>query len=67
MFQGRYMREDATLVDKLFYSYAYPLMKSSMTEEVVFEQYGDLPDRLRIVHEERLIEQRIRHYIARDP
>ena len=57
------MRENASFFDKLFYRYPWPLLKSSMSQEIKFEQYGDLPDRLLIKNEEKHIEGHIRHYI----
>ena len=42
VFQGRYMREDSSFFDKLFWRYPIPLLESSMEEEVHWSQYGDL-------------------------
>ena len=61
------MREGASFWDKLFYSYAKPLLDSSLTQDIRFEQYGELPDRLKIKHEEEKIESKIKHYIKKDP
>ena len=61
------MRENASFIDKLFYRYSWPLLKSSMTQQIRFEQYGELPERLQIKHEEKLIEENIKHYIKKDP
>ena len=61
------MREDATFFEKVFYSYARPLLESSMTQQIKFEQYGELPDRLKICHEAKHIESSIQHYIQKDP
>lgn len=57
------MREDASFLEKVFYSYARPLLESSMTQQIRFEQYGELPDRLKICHEAKYIESSIQHYI----
>jgi len=50
------MRENASFLDTLFFSYAKPLLDSSMTQQIRFEQYGELPDRLKIEYEEEKIE-----------
>ena len=63
VFQGKHMREGASFWSKLFYSYAKPLLDSSLTQDIRFEQYGELPDRLKIKHEEEKIESKIQHYI----
>ena len=60
------MRENASFFDKLFYRYPWPLLKSSMDQQIKFEQYGDLPERLLIKNEEKHIEGHIRHYINKD-
>ena len=67
VFQGRQMREEASFWDKVFFNYAWPLLESSMKEPIQFEQYGDLPERLLIKHEEERIEKSIKEYIAKDP
>ena len=67
VFQGKYMREGASFWDTVFYSYAWPLLESSMTEPIQFEQFGELPERLHIKHEELKIEKAIKYYIAKDP
>ena len=61
------MREDASFLETLFYSYARPLLDSSVTQQIKFEQYGELPDRLRICHEAKIIESNIQHYIKKNP
>lgn len=53
------MRENRSFFDKLFFNYAKPLLDSSMTQQIRFEQYGDLPERLMIKHEEAKIEASI--------
>ena len=53
------MRENASFFDILFYRYAWPLVKSSTTQQIRFEQYGELPERLLIKHEEKHIESHI--------
>ena len=53
------MREEATLFQRIFYTYAKPLLDSSMTQQIKFEQYGDLPEHLRIAHESKAIEEQV--------
>ena len=67
VFQGKFMRENSSFWDKVFYNYAKPLLESSKKEPLRYEQFGDLPERLLIKHEEKLIEESIKHYIAKDP
>ena len=59
VFQGKHMREDASFLSQLFFSYAWPLLECSMESRICFEQYGDLPDHLKIEHEEKRIEESI--------
>lgn len=61
------MREGRSFLDIIFFSYAKPLLDSAMTQQIRFEQYGDLPDRLLIKYEEEKIEASIKHYIVKDP
>ena len=53
------MRQDASFCSKLFFSYAWPLLETSMESRICFEQYGDLPEQLKICHEEKKIESSI--------
>ena len=53
------MRDDASFLSKLFFSYAWPLLECSMESRICFEQYGDLPEHLKIEHEEKKIEASI--------
>ena len=66
VFQGKMMRENATLFEKITYSYARPLLESSMTQQIKFEQYGELPDRLKICHESKYLESNIQHYFKQN-
>ena len=59
VFQGKYMRENASFFEILFYTYPKPLLDSALTQQIRFEQYGDLPDRLKICYEEEKIEKSI--------
>ena len=59
VYQGRSMRHDASFLSKLFFSYAWPLLECSMESRICFEQYGDLPEHLKIEHEEKKIEASI--------
>ena len=67
VYQGGYMREGKSFLEILFYSYAKPLIESSMTQQIKFEQYGDLPDRLKIKYEEEKLEASIKSYIKKNP
>ena len=53
------MRENESFFSKFTFSYAKPLMVSSMTQQIQFEQYGNLPDRLKICYEADLLESHI--------
>ena len=37
VFQGKFMRENASLLSKLFFSYPKPLLDSAMTQRLRFE------------------------------
>ena len=67
VFQGKFMRENASFLDTLFYRYAWPLLESAQIERVCIEQYGDLPDRLRVEHEEKLISEHVQYFIKKNP
>ena len=67
VFQGKMMRENTTFWEKVFYTYAKPLLDSSMTQQIRFEQYGELPDRLKICHEADKLESEIQHFIKKNP
>ena len=60
------MREGASFWSKLCFNYAKPLLDSSVDQQIRFEQYGELPDRLKICHEVRLLESHIQHYMDKD-
>lgn len=57
------MRHDASFLSKLFYCYPWKLIKSSLTQKVRFEQYGELPEELKIKHEEQKVEENIQYFI----
>ena len=62
VFQGTYIRENASFWSKFTYSYIEPLLDSCLIQPICFEQYGILPERLRICHEEKKYEESIRRY-----
>ena len=66
VFQGDFMRENASLWSKLTFGYAKPLLDSSMKQQIRFEQYGELPDRLKICHEAKELETQINYYWSQD-
>jgi len=61
------MRENATFLEKLSFSYVKPLLTSSRAQDIKLEQYGDLPERLSISTEEKKLEVAIQKYIKKDP
>ena len=61
------MREQTTFFEKLTMSYAKPLLDSSQTQQIKFEQYGILPDRLKICHEAKKLESHIQHFTQKNP
>ena len=61
------MRENASLLDKFLFRYPWPLIESSMKEQIKFEQYGELPERLRIEHEEKRLEESLKNYLDKYP
>ena len=60
------MRENQSFWSKLTYAYAKPLLDSSMEQQIKFEQYGELPDRLKICHEAKQLESHIGYYHEKD-
>ena len=67
VFQGRQLREEASWLSKIFFSYPKPLLDIAERERITFEQYGDLPEHLRIEHEIEKMEKNIDYYVAKDP
>ena len=61
------MRQEASIWEKLFFTYAKPLLNSSMKERICFEQYGELPEHLKIEHELKKVEARIEHFMTKEP
>ena len=61
------MRENASFLDTLLFRYAKPLLDSSTTQRIRFEQYGELPDRLKICHEAEKLQTHIDHYTEKNP
>ena len=61
------MREGRSFLEILFYSYARPLLESSLTQQIRFEQYGKLPDRLKIKYEEERLTAAIQGYMKKNP
>ena len=61
------MRENASFLDTLLFRYAKPLLDSSMTQRITFEQYGELPDRLKICYEQERLKEHINYYIEKNP
>lgn len=63
VFQGRQLREEASWLSKIFFSYPKPLLEAAERERITFEQYGELPDHLKIKHEMEKMEKQIDHYV----
>ena len=61
------MREDASWLSKVFFSYARPLLYSSLTQRISFEQYGLLPEHLKVKHEVEKLQKNMDYYVKKDP
>ena len=61
------MREDAAWWQKLFFSYARPLLDSSMKQTIKYEQLGEVPDRLSNARAVKDLTDNIRYYTDRNP
>ena len=59
------MREESSLWDKIVFNYVKPLLDISMKERICFEQYGVLPDKLKIDHEIAKVEQKINYHMKK--
>ena len=67
VFQGKQMREDASWLSKIFFSYSRPLLYSSLKEKISFDQYGVLPEHLKIKHEYEKLQKNMDYYVKKDP
>ena len=61
------MREEASLLSKIFFSYPKPLLDAAIGERITFDQYGELPDHLKIENEVEKMEKTINYYVEKDP
>ena len=61
------MREDASWISRIFFSYAKPLLYSSLNEKISFDQYGLLPEHLKIKYEVDKLERNMDYYVKKDP
>ena len=61
------MREEASWLSKFFFAYPKPLLYSSLTEKISFEQYGVLPEHLKIKYEVKKLQENIDFYVKKDP
>ena len=66
VFQGRYMREDSSFFDKLFWSYPVPLLESSMKEEVHWTQYGNLHPDYQVQSYVKKLQTSVDYYVSKD-
>ena len=65
VYQGKFMRENESLWSKFFFSFAKPILDSSIEQEICFEQYGNLPDRLKTSYESERLLTHINYYTAK--
>ena len=61
------MRKEAGLLSKLTFSYPKPLLDTAMEGDICFEQYGELPDELKIKHSMTVLEQNMQYYLKTEP
>ena len=60
------MREEASWLSKIFFSYAEPLLYSSLKEKICFEQYGLLPEHLKVKYEVDKLQANMDYYVKKD-
>jgi hypothetical protein len=61
------MRQDASLLSKLTFSYPKPLLDTAMKGNICFEQYGNLPENEKIKHFVTKLEDNMQYYLKKDP
>ena len=66
VFQGKEMREEASWLSKFLFSYAEPLLYSSLKERISFEQYGLLPEHLKVKYEVDKLQANMDYYVKKD-
>ena len=61
------MRRDASIFSKMTFSYPKPLLDASMKGDISFEQYGDLPEDLKMKDAMKGLESNMKYYIEKEP
>ena len=61
------MRDGVSFLDTFLYRYSWPLLQTAMNEDLKLEHLGDIPEDLKIEHEEKKVEERINHYMEKNP
>ena len=67
IFQGKVMGENASFFEKLTFKTANPLLESSLTQQIRFEQLGNCPEHLKLKNLEYDLENTIKESIAKNP
>lgn len=57
------MRQEAGLLSKLTFSYPKPLLDLAMKADICFEQYGELPEDLKVKHKVEALESHMQYYV----
>ena len=63
VFQGKFMRKDASLWSKMTFSYPKPLLDAAMEGDISFAQYGELPEEMKIDDKVKEMQASIDYYI----
>ena len=63
VFEGKKMREEASWVQKLTFSYARPLLSKSMKQKIEFKDYGELPANLEMKQRVPLMKKQIDSFL----
>ena len=61
------MGEGATLFERLKFSYTEPIFESCMKQRLQFEQFGKIPEHMKIQHLMKAFDEGIEYYTKRDP
>ena len=67
MFQGKTMGENATLFERMTFSYTEPLFESCQKQRLQFEQFGNPPEHMKVEHLLKAFEDNIQNYLKKDP
>ena len=66
-YQVGFMRENATFLEKVFLTYAGKLVQRNQDNKLTYKQYQELPDRLKIHHEAKRLQENIEYYVEKNP